>query len=254
MNLNIPDTRQRMLSDMLSAGEQLNAQIIAEKFGISVDTVRRDLIALEDAGIAKRVRGGAIPVSKPGPSMLEKAACGLTPPAVLIKAALSGLREKQTLLLDGGSTLLALARQLDPIEGLVVITPSPWVGIACLERGIETILVGGRLSAGGGLSVGGHCLTTLEGIAADVAVLGACGIDAEFGLSVDDFDEVPVKQRMSQCSAQTWVITDSSKIGKRARHRALCPDEIDRLVTNQSQVEISSLDAFEDRGIQIINA
>ncbi|MEP3278760.1 MAG: DeoR/GlpR family DNA-binding transcription regulator [Stappiaceae bacterium] len=252
MDLNVPDTRQQLLSELLDAGEQLNALAIARKFGISVDTVRRDLIALEDAGLAKRVRGGAIPISKPGPSMLEKAERGIKPPATLIDAVLSALEGKQTLLLDSGSTLLALARKLTPIEGLVVITPSPWVAIACLERDIETILIGGRLSPRSGTSVGGDCLAMLSSVAADVAVLGACGIDPVFGLSSDDFDEVPVKQRMADCAARTWVVSDCSKLGLRARHRALLPSQIDRIITTaEGSTDASTPDPYKAQGIEI---
>ncbi|MEP3513130.1 MAG: DeoR family transcriptional regulator, partial [Lentilitoribacter sp.] len=62
MNLNVPDTRQNLLAERLANGVQIVAPKVAAEFGVSLDTIRRDILALEAAGKAQRVRGGAVPV------------------------------------------------------------------------------------------------------------------------------------------------------------------------------------------------
>lgn len=251
MNLNIPTVRQQELGKRLADGLQISAIEIAREFDISLDTARRDLIALENAGMAQRVRGGAIPVSVPAPSMQTKIADGKVPSRALISTALKTISHQETLLLDGGSTVLALATALTPRDGLSVITPSPFVAIECLKKGIETLMIGGRLSSWGGINVGVQSSDMLRDVLVNVAILGACGIDPEFGMSSDDFDEAQTKKQMSKCASETLILTDSSKLNMRARHRVLPSDQIDIIVTNGPPLEA---DIYKAHGIEMIYA
>ena len=245
MDLNNPDVRQDVLRDRLASGGVLVAAEIASEFGVSVDTVRRDLIALESAGQARRVRGGAVPIARPADPMQVKLAGDARPPGALINVAVRAIADAKTILLDGGMTVLAIARALRPAAGLLVVTPSPWVAISCLERGIEVMMLGGRMSPQGGMNVGLDCERQLSALAADVAVLGACGLDAEFGLSSDDLLESAVKAQMARSARQTIVVTGRSKIGVRARHRTLAPAEIDLVVTDAEPALMQPFGAHE---------
>lgn len=248
MDLNIPDTRQQILERRLASGVQIVAADVAREFDISIDTVRRDLTALEISGKAHRVRGGAIPISKPAPSMHDKMAAEKKPPDAMIAAALEVLADHKTIILDGGFTVLALAQALRPSIGLLVITPSPWVAIACLQNNVETLMLGGRLNANGGIAVGGDCELQLAGVAAEVAVLGACGIDPEFGLSSDDVHESGIKREMARAANQTVVLADATKIGLRARHRTLAPTEITSIITDAAAPDCTT---YRKHGIAI---
>lgn len=250
MDLNIPDMRQQILTQRLASGAQIVAADVAQEFDISVDTVRRDLIALELTGKAQRVRGGAIPVARPEPLLHEKLRAGIKPPVAIIAAALDVLAGHKTIILDGGSTVLALAQALRPAKGLLVVTPSPWVAIACLSNEIETLLLGGRLNANGGIAVGIDCEQQLSGIAAEIAILGACGIDPEFGLSSDDLHESGIKRFMARAASQTVVLADATKIGVRARHRTLPPAGITSIITDTAA---SDCEVYETQGIGVIH-
>lgn len=250
MDLNNPDIRQSLLRERLTDGRQLVAADLATEFGISIDTVRRDLIALADAGAAVRVRGGAVPVRTPARPLHERRADRLGPSDSLITAALRAVAGARTLVLDGGLTVLALARALSPVPGLLVITPSPWVATAVAERGIPCHLLGGQLSPQGGIAVGATVEADLTGVAAEIAVLGACGLEAGFGLSSDDLLESAIKRSMAQAAARVMVLTDASKLGQRARHRTLTPEEIDMIVTDAAP-ELTA--AFSAQGTEVIH-
>ena len=124
----------------------------------------------------------------------------------MIDAALEEVSDAPTVIVDGGATMLALAGRLPVQPGRLVVTPSPWVAVACVERGIEVMLLGGMVRARGGVASDGQTLGEIGQVAADVAVLGACGIDAGFGLSTDDLAEARLKQAMCAAAARTVVV------------------------------------------------
>jgi DeoR/GlpR family transcriptional regulator of sugar metabolism len=241
MNLNIPDTRQTILEQRLVDGKQIVAIDVAQEFAVSLDTIRRDILALEAAGKARRVRGGAVPVPRPMLPLHTRLSMGPGPNPVLILAAIEQVREVKTLLLDGGSTTLALACRLPSVPGRLVITPSPWIAVACQENGIEVFMLGGKLSASGGIGVGDITIQKIASVSADVAILGACGLDADFGLSSDEFDEARIKKAMQQSARRTLVLADSSKIGRRARHQTLSAAEIDLVITDATEEQTNPL-------------
>ncbi|XDA99877.1 DeoR/GlpR family DNA-binding transcription regulator [Sulfitobacter sp. LCG007] len=251
MTLNIPDTRQRELAERLRAGTPLSLSDIAEEFGVSIDTARRDVIALEASGLAERVRGGVVPLMPPAAPLREKLSRqdpGLEP---IARAAAGHLASASTILVDGGQTTLAVARALTPRPDLLVATPSPWVAIACHEAGIDVHLIGGHLSASGGIATGTDCSAQLAALAADVALLGACGIDADFGLSSDILAESETKRRMARNATRVIVVSAGAKVGRRARHRTLAPEGIDMLVTDAAA---SNTAAFGAAGIEVHHA
>lgn len=232
MVLNSPDLRQATLRARLDGGEALEITALTREFGISVDTARRDLDALVAAGVAQRVRGGAVPRSLPARPLRERSAAATETVRCMAELALTAIADAKTLVLDGGTSVLALAQKLAPAPDLLVVTPSPLVGAAVHARGIETFMIGGFVSERGGISVGTDVVAALTGIAADVAVLGACGLDAEFGLSADDFLENAVKKGMAGTALRTIVLTGGEKLGRRARHQTLPPEKIDLIVTD----------------------
>ncbi|SDW79583.1 transcriptional regulator, DeoR family [Ruegeria halocynthiae] len=241
MELNIPDTRQAELAARLSDGHQIVAADAAHEYRVSVDTIRRDILALEANGKAQRVRGGAIPVAPPAAPLHTRLAEGAPVNPGMIKAAVREIGNAQTLLLDGGSTVLGVVENLPAQDRRMVITPSPWVAIACQNNGIAVFLLGGTLRPQGGIATGENALDRVAGVSADIAVLGACGLDREFGLSSDDHDEAQMKRAMHDAAARTIVVTENTKIGRRARHHTLALAEIDAIVSDAAPDAASTL-------------
>ena len=89
LDLNNPDTRRALLGERLKDGTLLVAGDLAREFGVSIDTVRRDLIALESEGAVRRVRGGALPVRSPAPMLTQRRAAPVPPG--LVAAALAAI-------------------------------------------------------------------------------------------------------------------------------------------------------------------
>ncbi len=241
MNLNVPDTRQAELAVRLNNGHQIVAADAADEYGVSVDTIRRDILALEAEGKAQRVRGGAIPLTVPAMPMHTRLEEGTAISRGVVQAAVCEIGDAQTLLVDGGRTVLAVVECLPAQVGRLVITPSPWVAIACQNNGIAVFLLGGTLRPQGGIATGETALDRVAGVAGDIAVLGACGLDQEFGLSSDDYDEAQMKRAMHQAANRTVVVTESEKFGRKARHQTLAMAELDAIVSDAEPDAISFL-------------
>ena len=250
MDVKLPEPRQDWLARQLAAGGPVVASEVAAALGVSVDTIRRDIIALEAAGHARRVRGGAVPVKGPDAPMAAKIAGRARPSAALVAAVLMRVEGAKTLLIDGGSTALALAEALPVTPDLLVMTPSPWVAVACNERGIAVHLIGGALPPGGAVATGAESEMALAGLAAEVAVIGACGLDADHGLSADSDGEARLKRAMAASCELVLVPVSAEKLRLRARFRALEPQEIDVVVTDAGSADTAG---YEDRGIEVIH-
>lgn len=246
-----PDLRRDAIRARLDRGAPLSLVDAARDFGVSVDTIRRDLKALEAEGRARYIRGGALPVARPVRPTLERLATSDATAERLAAAALPLIEDGMVIALDGGTSVLALAQRLPPLLGALVVTPSPAVALACLAAGIPTRIMGGRLSEAGAIAVGSDTVEAFASIAVDIAFLGACGLDADFGLSADDADEAHTKRAMIAASHRAVVLTGSAKIGRRARHRVVGCNALQMLVTDADARTTASL---AQTGMEILNA
>lgn len=241
MTHNIPDIRLQSLRQRLATGHTIVAQEVAAEFEVSLDTVRRDILLLETEGKAQRVRGGAVPVSPPASPLLSRLQTMHTVPSDLIASTIAAIGPASTLLIDGGVTTLSLVAHLPRQIGRLVVTPSPWVAIACQTRDIDVFLLGGSLSASGGIATGAFTTTAAQDITADIAILGACGLDATFGLSSDDFEESQMKKAMNAAAARTFVVATADKIGRKSRHQTLPLSALDCVFTDANDAQLAPL-------------
>lgn len=250
MILNVPDTRQAEMARRLQTGQPIVATDVAAEFDVSPDTVRRDILALEAAGVAHRVRGGAIPTATPAAPIHERLRSAPAIDEAMIRRAIDVIGSSLTLIVDGGTTALRVIERLPALQDRLVITPSPWVAIAGQQIGLDVVLIGGRLRPRGGIATGDATLRAVSEMAADIAILGACGIDPEFGLSADDYDEAGMKRAMLNAAERCVVVTDAAKVGRRARHRVAGCEDLDFLVTN---ADATATRGFAASGLRVLN-
>ena len=92
----------------------------------------------------------------------------------------------------------------------------------------------------GGIATGDLALTRAADVSADMAILGACGLDISFGLSSDDYDEAQMKRAMCNAANRTLVVTEGEKLGRRARHHTLALNEIDTIISDASENTVST--------------
>ena len=234
LDLNNPDTRQNLLYQTIKSGGNLVAKEIASKLDVSLDTIRRDLIALEKQGLVRRVKGGAIPVSEPTRPFIERVYDSQFWLHNLPEHMPELLEGVNTVFLDGGTSVLEFASHLPYNFSGLVITPSPIIASTLLQLNVETLMIGGTLCPSGAITTGVQAVQAIRECHADLCVLGACSVNTEFGLSADILAEAMVKKAMAESADKTLVLASQDKFTPSVRHRVLPLNEIDLILTDAS--------------------
>lgn len=209
-----PAERRRAILDLLEAHGEKTVEELARLFGVSQVTIRNDLASLEARGLVQRTYGGAIPVRKVlfNPSFEEKWRHRLEAKRAIAQKALGFIQEGDTLILDAGSTPLALARLLKHrFHKLFILTNSIPVALELQGSGLEVLVLGGSMRHHSLALIGPATVRTLAWYRADKAFLGATGVD-ERGYSTPNPLEAETKRAMLEAAGSAYVLADSSKL------------------------------------------
>ncbi|MCP2323979.1 DeoR/GlpR family transcriptional regulator of sugar metabolism [Hamadaea flava] len=225
--------RRDHLLKLLARDGKIVARSVAVDLGISEDSVRRDLRDLAAEGLCQRVYGGALPVS---PALADYAARqAVTPEGKRAVAATAAalVRPGSAVILDGGTTALAVARALPPDLDCTVITHSPTVAVALLDHPTaEVFLLGGRLFKHSAVACGAAAIEAAQKISADLCLIGVTGVHPEAGLTTGDAEEAAMKRALSARAADTYILASSEKIGTASRYLVLPWADVSGLITD----------------------
>ncbi|WP_433584655.1 DeoR/GlpR family DNA-binding transcription regulator [Microbacterium hydrocarbonoxydans] len=223
--------RKEHLLALLEAEGRVVAKTVASDLGISEDSIRRDLRELADEGRCIRVYGGALPVPAADAPVAQRLSIATDSKERVARAALALIRPASTLILDAGTTTLAMARMLP--GDVTVLTPSPAVALAAMESSrARVIMIGGELSRHSAVVGGALAQEAIARLAADVFFLGATGIHPVHGLTTGELDDAVTKRALAARSADTFVLGSAEKIGAVSRFPVLSLDEITGVVTD----------------------
>lgn len=215
--MTVKKRRAAVQERVLSLGE-VDYASLAREFAVSEMTIRRDIELLEDQGIVRRVTGGAIALSRKveEPPFHARAVEASVGKAGIALAVADMIGAGETVVLDSGSTVLAVARALRGRSlGLTIITPSLLAAIELADEPDTTIvLTGGELRAGDLSLVGPETTDAFAHYNADVFVMGVAGVDADRGLTDYHRGESAVKKAAMLASDRVIVAVDGSKLGR----------------------------------------
>ncbi|MFE7599224.1 DeoR/GlpR family DNA-binding transcription regulator [Streptomyces sp. NPDC057494] len=225
--------RRDHLLGLLARKGKVVAKDVAAELGISEDSVRRDLRDLAAEGLCQRVYGGALPVS---PAVVDYDARQAVAPDGKRKVAsvAAGLvRPGGALILDGGTTALAVARALPRDLACTVITHSPTIAVALLDHPqAELFMLGGRVFKHSAVTCGAAAVEATQNVSADLCLLGVTGVHPEAGLTTGDAEEAAMKRALSARAADTYILASSEKIGTASRYRVLPWEKVSGLITD----------------------
>jgi DeoR/GlpR family transcriptional regulator of sugar metabolism len=205
--------RKQAILAALQRDGQVIAKTLSEAFGISEDTVRRDLRELAAEGLLQRVHGGALPGSPATGDLAQRQRIGTDAKSAIARKAAQLVLPGQVVILDGGTTTVQLARQLPATLRATVITHSPSVAVELVDHaGIEVILIGGRLFKHSMVAVGAAAIEAIGHIRADVYFMGVTGVHPTAGLSTGDLEEAYVKRALASRAAEVVVLASAEKI------------------------------------------
>jgi DeoR family transcriptional regulator, aga operon transcriptional repressor len=211
--------RRAKILEMLEANGQVQVIELTDIFSVSEVTIRNDLDKLEEKGLLIRTRGGGIKnqhvridyqLSKESTHhSIEKQKIG--------KEAARLVNEKDTILLDSGTTTLEIARNLTHLNDLTIITNA--LNIAnelVFYPNIKIITLGGKVRQSTLSSIGPIAIENLKNLFCDKAFLGVNGIDTKYGISTTHIEDAYLNRLMMNISKEVIVVTDSSKFLKRS--------------------------------------
>jgi len=249
------ERQQRIMAEARQAG-RVEVALLADSLGVTAETVRRDLTALERRGSLRRVHGGAIPVERLElePTLAARSGRLAEVKRRIAARVLDELPTGGTVLLDSGSTTQAVVQLLPPDLDLTVLTNSVSAAAALSTHpGITLYLLGGRVRGITGAAVGEWATAALEGVVVDVAVMGTNGLSVEHGLTTPDLAEAAVKRALVANARRTVVLADHSKIGRVEFAHVVPLSRVDTIITD-SGVEPELLDELEAAGPRVVTA
>jgi DeoR family glycerol-3-phosphate regulon repressor len=231
----IAEHRREAILELARERSELSVEDMARRFGVSRETVRRDLSALQSQGLLRRVHGGAMPTQiSREPAFQDRLVSNPEGKKRIARAAASLFLENDTLMIDTGSTTEAFAVELAQAPKLTVITNSHRVAsrISSGPRRHPIYMIGGAYRPDTEQTLGSATLEQIGRYHADHAVLGCGAIDASGGLMDFDFEEAMVARAMIRQSRSLTIVADHSKFDRVAVAKICDLAEVDRIVTD----------------------
>jgi DeoR/GlpR family transcriptional regulator of sugar metabolism len=210
------DPRRQQILNILEETGTLNVTELADRFGVSSVTIRKDLDDLGAEGLLERTFGGAVfsHRSRFNRSFLQRAQEYRQEKLAIAATALEYIKEGDTIILDAGTTTLALAQLLkEQVKSVFVITCSVPAALELSSGGYDILLLGGIVRNKSLALLGRETLRIIERYRADKAFLGSTGFTAEMGHSTPNPDDAQIKEALIRIADETYVLADSSKYG-----------------------------------------
>jgi len=208
---------------------------LCELLEVSPATVRRDLEMLETKGRIRRVHGGAVRIESrlDEPLFDEKTSIAAQEKIRIAEKAAALIHPGETVYLDGGSTVLQLARLLVDRSDITVVTNSLRATVELSGRGPDLITIGGTLRRRSQTTVGALTRLLIDQLHVDKAFMGTIGLSIEEGLTTTDADEAFTKKQIMQRADQVILLVDSGKVGKVSFVHAGDLDDLDTVIVDR---------------------
>lgn len=227
--------RQTQILELARAEGRVSVEDLAHRFDVTLQTIRRDLGDMAEAGLVDRVHGGAVPrmgMVNLGYEARRRMNAGAK--AAIAAACAAAIPENSSLILNLGTTTEAVARALLHHANLTVITNNMNVAnILAANPGCEVVVTGGALRRSDGGLVGEMATQFIAQFKVDYAIIGSSALDLDGDLLDYDLAEVRVSRAILGQARRAFLVADQSKLGRSAPARIASLAEIDTLFTDQ---------------------
>ncbi|MFN3525104.1 MAG: DeoR/GlpR family DNA-binding transcription regulator [Paracoccus sp. (in: a-proteobacteria)] len=227
--------RQPEILEIARRDGKVTVEALALHFGVTLQTIRRDLTELADAGRLERVHGGAIlPSGVSNIGYEERRALNHDAKTAIARACAAEVPENISLFLNIGTSTEAVARELLGHRNMLVVTNNMNVAnILAVNPDCEVIVTGGHLRRADGGLVGTLAAETIRQFKFDLAVIGCSALDRDGDLLDFDIQEVGVSQTILRQSRRTFLVADHSKLKRSAPARIASLAELDCVFTDR---------------------
>lgn len=252
----LANQRREKILELLKEDGSAKVIKLAKIFKVSEVTIRQDLEKLESEGYILREHGGAflktVEDSVKSFSLLNQE--NLEKKRLIGRKAAELIQAGDSIILDSGSTTTEIARNLVGRSGLTIITNALNIAVMLgAEPGIEMIVTGGEFKPPTLSLTGQKAASFFEDIHVDKLFLATAGISLRSGLTYPSLSDIVVKKAMIDSADVTYLVADSTKIGKNAFASLGALSMIDYIITD-SFIDQSHLQLFHDNEIELIIA
>jgi DeoR/GlpR family transcriptional regulator of sugar metabolism len=234
----LPEQRQLQVAALLAGLDAVALDDLARRFGVSAQTIRRDLARLERKGLVRRTHGGAVTrdaLNLSEPAFLARQTEHSAAKTAIARLALGLLRSGESIYLDASTTVLALVGLLpQDWAGDVVVTSLPAAVEVSRLPGARLMVVGGEFRHSSRSFGGPLAEQMLEHMAVNTALISARAIHHRLGLMEAHAGEAALKRSILSRADRVIVLADGSKLGRVAVHRVTGVDRIEALITDCS--------------------
>ena len=237
MILILKSERKAVILDTVNREQVVSLEELVRILSTSESTVRRDLDQLEAEGKLKRVHGGARSLRslQDEETIQQKSIKNRDEKRRVAEKAVSLIQDQDVIFVDAGTTNELLIDLLQD-RTVTVVTNSIHHAAKLVERGMKTVIIGGMVKTATDASIGGAALNQIGQLNFDKAFIGMNGIDESF-ITTPEMEEGAVKRAIIENAGKTYVLVDSSKIGKQSFVK-VAPIKRVSVITNSSSSEV----------------
>jgi DeoR family transcriptional regulator, fructose operon transcriptional repressor len=233
----LPAKRHLELVELVRAKGQMTVNELSSHFGVSGDTVRRDLDLLANQGLLKRTHGGAVAMDNlvhQDSTFMQRMSARVPAKRRIARAASQLIADGETLLLNGGSTTRFFAAELGSRRNLTIVTNNLTIPTTlptdCFR---DVYILGGQYKGDAQVTIGAVGFVAAASISVDSAVIGVGGITVKEGLTTTVLEEASMILGMINVARRTIVLADASKLGHSAFAEIAPLKRISTLVTDE---------------------
>jgi len=245
--------RLEQLRSIVRESHVVGIEELARRLRVSSATVRRDLAHLQSLGEIRRVHGGAVGLESrlDEPLFDDKTSIAVAEKHRMAEAALAYVSPGDTIYLDGGSTVLALARRLHDRGNLTVVTNSLRAALELAGGGPRLIMIGGELRRLSQTLVGPLTRLLLDQLNVDKAFMGTMGLAIKEGLTTTDPSEAYTKELVMERAGRVILLADSTKIDKVSFSRAGKLSSVSVLITDKG-LDAKRAEQIRRKGVEVL--
>jgi len=234
--------RRQQISTLVKERGSVQVGPLAERFGVSMQTIRKDLRFLALRGVMERSYGGAISADAVNvaaePAVEVKRSSHASEKVRIGKLAAAMVAPGESIVLDSGTTTLQIARFLPDDEDITVLTYDiDILSVLAAKERLNIVMLGGTLRRKNRALYGAQTVAALEDLRVDKLFLGVDGLDIECGITTHYEPEAMLNRKMVRAAREVIAVTDGSKFGRVCLHRIINIEDIHHLVTEGSVPE-----------------
>ena len=246
--------RHKLILDKLQRAGYVSVSELSKEMAVTMATVRKDLMILEEKGLLYRAHGSATPVypyvnDRP---VYEKELVHVEEKRLIAQRAVDLIAENEAIVIGSGTTVVAFAQAIPRNFKLTVLTSAMNVAMALMDAAdVETVQLGGVVRKSSSSVVGHYAEEMMDHFACSKLFLSVDGISLDYGLTTSNMMEAHLNARMIRAVQRTIVLVDSSKFGKKGFGKICSLEDIHLIITDKG-ISSHYVDKLEEKGVEVM--